>query len=108
MPLMLFIHVPDRKLFVAGIVLKFMFWKIILHLLEAALSMKGLCKRVESCVPLFHRSIELLVYANQMSRDIFVSAFIFSTMVPMILLTALNDMCCPRFSLHQALIYRAP
>jgi len=107
-PLMLCIHAPDRKLFVSGVVLKFFFWKLVLHICEAMLSMKGVCKTIDGCVPCIHESMQLLVYANQMSRDIFVSMFIFLTLSPVVVLTALNDLCCPTMSLHQALIYRAP
>jgi len=105
--LALCVHAPDRKLIVAGVVLKALFWKVVLHVGESALSMRGACRALDRWVPSAHRAGKLLVFANQMARDIFVSTFIFVTLGPVFLLTALNDMMCPRFSIHQALIYRA-
>jgi len=108
-PLMVtFIKKQDYKSFVAGIMVKAIFYNVILFLAESVLSMKGFCNRIDRWAPLFHKSLTLLVYGNRIARDIFVSAFIFVTLMPWVVINALNDLCLPRFSIHQALIYRTP
>jgi len=95
-------------LFVAGVVLQVMFWNIIMRLAEASLSMEHCCRRVDTCFSLLHLAVRLLVYGNLIVRDIFVSAFIFLTLMPWVIINAINDVCLPRFSIHQTLIYRTP
>jgi len=100
------IHLVDHKMFVTGLIVKFKFWQIVLFLLESAISMKGCCRRVDTVAPCLKEAVELLVHANRMARDVFVSFFIGLTLLPWILFTAVNDFCCPNLSLHQLLIYR--
>jgi len=95
----------DAKLFVAGLVLKVMFWNIITIITEVILSAAKCCRHPD---PARYLPIRLFVYGNRIVRDIFVSAFIFLTLMPWVLLNAMTDLCLPRFSCHHMLIYRTP
>jgi len=105
-PVALCIHLVDHKLLITGIIVKYKFWQIVLFLLESAISMQNCCERVDRVVPCLREVAELLVHANHMARDIFVSFFIGLSLSPWVFMTALNDFCCPTWSIHQALIYR--
>jgi len=96
------------KTLVAGIMVKFLFWNIFLFLAGSALSMTTFCRKVEQSCGFLHKILKLLVYGNGIARDMFISAFIFITLLPYVLINAINDYCMPRFSLHQTLIYRTP
>eukprot|EP00443_Scrippsiella_acuminata_P040467 CAMPEP_0115366884 /NCGR_PEP_ID=MMETSP0270-20121206/105036_1 /TAXON_ID=71861 /ORGANISM="Scrippsiella trochoidea, Strain CCMP3099" /LENGTH=175 /DNA_ID=CAMNT_0002789671 /DNA_START=174 /DNA_END=698 /DNA_ORIENTATION=+ len=75
-PVALCIHLVDHKLLITGIIVKYKFWQIVLFLLESAISMQNCCERVDRVVPCLREVAELLVHANHMARDIFVSFFI--------------------------------
>uniref|UniRef100_A0A7S2ANY7 Glycosyl transferase 48 domain-containing protein n=2 Tax=Alexandrium andersonii TaxID=327968 RepID=A0A7S2ANY7_9DINO len=98
-----------KKAFVAGIVLKFMLFEVVLNICEGLIRWRLCCsKRAavkrERC---WSRPLQLWVHSNRMAWDLITSAFIFWTLVPLVLANSLNDWVAPGLNIHQLLIYRA-
>merc|ERR1712048_185097 len=54
------------------------------------------------------RPIRLFVYANRMGGDIVVSMTILLALLPLAILHAVNELCCPGCIIHYLLLFRDP
>merc|ERR1712050_804607 len=87
---------------------KALYSQFFMIVMESYLSMSTLGQHVSSACPWMHHAAQLMVHGNRIVRDMFVSAFIFVTMLSAFVFNALNDRFVPSFNFHQALIYRTP
>ncbi|CAJ1438265.1 unnamed protein product [Effrenium voratum] len=91
------------KTFIAGLILKYLLYEIILFLSEGILRSRCF-DRVGGCL----QFLTLWVHANRMFRDMFISGFIMVTLLPFVLFESVNAMLCRGCSLHNLLVYRDP
>jgi len=106
-PLVVILQFGWRKAFVAGLVLKFMLFQVVLNLAETLLRYRCFVKSAPHRERCSSRPMELWVHSNRIVRDLITSAFILCTLVPGVLANSLNEYLAPGLNIHQLLIYRA-
>lgn len=99
--LMILVHMHWYRTFVAGLIMKWTLRSLTVTLAENLV--RSHCFKGESFVG---KWILQWVRANRMFRDLIVSSLILICLTPFVLITWINDECCPGCSWHQLLIYR--
>jgi len=89
--------------FIAGLVLKFILYNVVLVLMEGVIR-----SRCFGAVGRLGHPLDLCVHANRMARDFLTSLFLLCTLAPLVLLNSLNEYACSGCSAHFLLIYRHP
>jgi len=112
-PLMPMVTYGWFKAFWAGVIFKSLLLGTMIFLAEGLV--KSFCAAPGSCCYgpmrcLVERLVALLklwICSNRIARDMAISAFIYITMLPLVLFNAINMHLCPGWNLHQIFIYRA-